>query len=106
MVNVPVDDRDPLESENVLGVTRGDGDVVDEAEAHRAIGQRMVARRAHERESAALHGSDRAPRGKERCLERGRAGDRVAVQPRLLLERGKPLEIGDVMDALDLGAGR
>ena len=52
VVHVPVDDRDALESERVLGVASGDRDVAEEAEAHRAVGERVVARRPDEREPA------------------------------------------------------
>ena len=58
----------------VLGVARADRDVVEEAEAHRAIRGRMVARRAHRAERRGesspdyaidrlRHGSDRPDRG-------------------------------------------
>jgi hypothetical protein len=35
VVDVPVDDRDPLDAESVLCVPRCDRDVAEEAEAHR-----------------------------------------------------------------------
>ena len=66
VVDVPVEDRDALEAELGLRETGGDGDVVEEAEAHRAAGERMVAGWPYEREAVALDGLDRAPGGEQR----------------------------------------
>ena len=63
MVDVPVEDRDALQAELGLREAGGDGGVVEEAKAHRAAGERMVAGRPHEREAAALDGLDRTAGG-------------------------------------------
>jgi len=49
VMDVPVDDRHPLQAGDEQ-LARRDGDVVEEAEPHRPVGRRMVTRRAHERE--------------------------------------------------------
>ena len=63
VVDVEVDDRDALEPELGLRVARRDGDVVEEAEAHRPVGERVVAGRADEREAAAVDRLERDPGG-------------------------------------------
>ena len=47
VVHVEVDDRHALQAAHVERVARRDGDVVEEAEAHRLAARRVVARRAH-----------------------------------------------------------
>jgi len=46
VVDVPVDDQDPLRQAEGEGMGRRHGDVVEQAEAHGAIRRRMVTRRA------------------------------------------------------------
>ena len=46
VVHVPVDDHHPLAAAHVDRMARGDGDVVEQAEAHRAAGLGVVAGRA------------------------------------------------------------
>ncbi len=46
MVDVPIEDQHTLESEHVKRVTCRDGDVVEQAETHRAGTQRVMPRRA------------------------------------------------------------
>ena len=62
----------------------------------------------HEREAAGIGGIDGAPRAEERGLPRRRAGDRVAVEPRLRPEARKEIEVRGAVDAADLlpGCGR
>jgi hypothetical protein len=61
MVDVIVDDRHAADAVNGLHVACSDGDVVDEAEAHRALRERVVAGRADEREAVPVDGRQRAP---------------------------------------------
>ena len=81
VMDVPVDDRHALEPELALGDARRDGDVVEDAEAHRAPGERVVARRPHEREAAAQRRLDRRARRERRSLVRRLGAERVAVEP-------------------------
>ena len=46
VVDVEIDDRDALGAVYRLGVTRGDGRIVEETKAHRRRDFRMMARRA------------------------------------------------------------
>jgi hypothetical protein len=64
-----------------------------------------MARWPHEREATGLGGGDGAPRAEERGLPRRRAGDRVAVQPRLDLEAREEIEVRGTVDAADLLPG-
>ena len=104
VVDVPIDDRDPLDPQRVLGVTRCDRDVAEQAEPHRAVSEGVVPGWTGEREATRLHGLDRAARGEQRRLERGGIGDRVAVEPHRLLECGDALDVGGVVHTLDLVA--
>ena len=89
VVHVEVDDRHALAS----GCARRDRDVVEDAEAHRAIGQRMMAGRPHEREATAARRLDRRSGGERRSLE-GRVGrDRVAVEPDALVDAADALHV-------------
>ena len=105
-MHIPVHDRDTLDPEHRPGVTGGDGDVPEHAEAHCAIWQRMVTRWPDEREAASLGRHDGAPCGKPRRLERRRAGRRVAVEPRLGIEHVDGLDVRRVVHALQLLPGR
>ena len=73
-----------------LRVARRDDDVVEDAEAHRAVVEGVVPRRAHEREPTDLDRADRAPRREPGRLLGRRLADRVAVEPALLRERCDP----------------
>ena len=59
----------------------------------------------HEREATGLGRVDGAPRAEERRLPRRRAGDRVAVEPRLRPEARKEIEVRGTVDAADLLTG-
>ncbi len=80
-MDVEVDDRNALEPELSLGDARRDGDVVEDAEAHRAAGERVVTGRPDEREAAAQRRLDRRAGRKRRCLVRRLGAERVAVEP-------------------------
>ena len=119
VVDVEVDDRDAFEAVRLEGVRGADGDVVEEAEAHRAAALGVVPGRPHgaERGRALLlqHEVDAehdgaggvACRGQRVRVERG---VRVEVVQSLLGARGLDLEhVGAVVDARDLivaGGGR
>ncbi len=133
VMHVPVDDRDALEPELALGDARRDGDVVEDAEAHRAAGERVMAGRPHEREPSAQRRLDRGARRERRRLVRRLGAERVAVEPdrrvaianqldvlggvaqeKLVLTRGAPLtpdvlaaeEDGETLGPVRMGAGR
>jgi len=79
-VDVPIEDRDPADAQLFLRVARRHDDVVEEAEAHRPVGERMVTGRANEREPAAVDGVERDARRERRRLPRGLRGDRVRIE--------------------------
>ena len=60
----------------------------------------------HERKPTGLSGVDGAPCTEECGLPRRRAGDRVAVEPRLGLEGREEIEVRGAVDAADLLPGR
>ena len=60
-MDVRVDDRHPLEAERGLRPAGRDRDPVEDAEAHRAVPQRVVAGRPAEREPTGSRRLDRAP---------------------------------------------
>ena len=77
VVDVPVHDQHPLEPVHVERAARGDRDVVEQAEAHRARGLGVMARRPRieipvrrRPSSEAVDQRDRAARGVQRRLER------------------------------------
>ena len=86
VMHVPVDDRDTLDAELRLRVTGRDDGVGEDAEAHGSIGERVVARRPYERETAHLDGAHGAPCRKPCRLPGGRAGRscrrRASTRPR------------------------
>ena len=92
-MHVEVDDRHALDPERALCRARGDRDVVEDAEAHRARRQRMVTRRSHERERTAQRGLYRGSGRDARSLEGRPARDRVGVEP---------LRLGDGSDPRDV----
>ena len=119
VMHVEIDDGDSLDAVGRLGVTGGDGDIIDEAEAHGIARAGVMARRARGHESVVgpprhhlVDGGDaaagRAPDGLDRlgthervAVERG-----VAFARRRLFERR---EIGLRMNALQrlwVGPGR
>ena len=106
MVNVPVDDRDPLEPELGLRVARRDRHVVEQAEAHRSARQRVVAGRADEREPAALRRVDRAARCEQRRFPARLRRDGIRVEQRPDLDRLEPVEVRRLVAAFDLLARR
>ena len=52
MVDVEVDDSDALQATDANGVSGGNCDVVEEAEAHGVVGHRVMARRTDQAEGA------------------------------------------------------
>src|SRR5919204_3243005 len=66
----------------------------------------MVARRADEREAAALYRIERAARGEQRSLPARLRGDRVRIEQRRHVDRLQPVEVGGLVAALDLLPGR
>ena len=106
VVDVPVDDRDPLEAELGLRRARRDRDVVEEAEAHRAVGGRVVAGRPHEREAAGADRLDRAAGGEQRRLVARLRRRRVAVEPGRSVDAADPRDVLGGVAALDLLDGR
>ena len=81
VMHVPVDDRDTFDAELPLCDARRNGDVVEDAEAHRALPQRVMPRRAHEREAAVERRLDRGAGGEHRGLVRRVGRHRVVVEP-------------------------
>ena len=97
VVDVPVEDQDALGAPAIERAPRGHRDVVEQAEAHRARGQRVVARRpvqrgAEARAVAAQQRVDQRHRPARR-VQRGAVGalgdDRVGVQ-RAAARRDRP----------------
>ena len=113
VVDVPVDDEDPLAEGRARG--RGDGDVVDEAEAHGPVGGGVMAGRADRDEGDAIsallecpEGGQPGPRGApcRRPRVRPRVRVRVDVTAPLRAEGLETGEIDRVMDARQLLQGR
>ena len=93
VVHVVVDDRDPREPELRLRVARRDRHVVEHAEAHRAVGEGVVAGRADQREAAAIDCLQGDP-GREHGGLPGRLGrDRVVVEEQRQLDRLQEREV-------------
>ena len=97
---------DALEAELGLRETGGDGDVVEEAEAHRAARERMVAGWPHEREAVALDGLDRASGGQQRRTVGRLRYRRVGVEPRRPVDGPHDVEVRLRVAAEDLRLGR
>ena len=106
VVDVEVDDRDTRKAELGLGVAGGDGDVVDEAEAHRAVGERVVPGRPDERERLPVDRLERDPRGQRGRFPRRLGADRVGVEQRGPVDRPEHLEVSRAVDTLQLFDGR
>ena len=88
VMDVDVDDGDALDSRLFERARDGDGDVVEEAEAHRAVRRRVVPGRANEAEGGIelaaqdrLRRGERAAGGAQRGLVRAGAGVSVGVEP-------------------------
>ncbi len=94
MVDVPVDDRDPPDAELGLRVSGRDRDVVEEAEAHRPVRGRVVARRPYEGEPVA---ADRFDRGAG--CEQGRLVGRIRSH-RVRIDERRPDDSADELEQL------
>ena len=99
VVDVEVDDGDTLEAAHVERVTRGDGDVVEEAKAHRAVARRVMARRPDRAEGVGdsavddrIGGGDGGAGGADRRSPGARRGDGVGVDRAALAAAGDALE--------------
>ena len=79
MMDVPVDDRHPLDAQLSLRPACRNRGRVEQAEAHRPITFGVVARRTRECEPVATHRLDRRPGGEERRLERRVGAECVLV---------------------------
>ena len=114
MMHVPVDDEDPLPECRARG--RGDGDIVDQTEAHGPVGGRMMPRRPDRDEGDALAAL-------LECLQGGQPGPcaaprrRPRVRPRAYVsastfpaafraERRQAGQVGRIVDARQLVHGR
>ena len=106
MVDVEVDDRDAPEPALDLRVAGCDGDVVHEAEAHRAGGEGVVSWRPHEREGAAVDRFERDARSEGGGRPRGLRGDSIGIEQRRARDLLEPVEVRGIVDALELLAGR
>ena len=85
-MHVPIDDQHAIELMLVASDAGRDGDVVEQAEAHRPLGERMMAGRPHEAQRrlrfAREHAIDRIARragGQLGHVERRGADDRVRI---------------------------
>jgi hypothetical protein len=107
VVDILVDDGDALQSKLVEGVTRCHRNIVDQTEAHRAVGGGVAPRRSNEGESvvtfAAQNRLDGARRGAggqggrfPRCV--GRIGVEVDLTAALFTKALNGIEISLVMD--------
>jgi hypothetical protein len=111
MMHVEIDDGDALGAMRRLGVTGGDGDVVDKAEAHRIAHARVMAGRARCDKGRVgfaahhfVHSGDGAARRTPDGFERRGAHDRIAVERGIGLARLRFFERGEItfrMDALE-----
>ena len=90
VVHVEVDDRDALEAVRLERVHRRDGDVVEDAEAHRPRARRVMPRRAHAAERAL-----RLAAGDEIGGEHRRAGGAQRRIPGVRVHRGVGVEVHD-----------
>jgi len=113
VVHVPVHDQHARAARDQVG--GDDRDVVEQAEPHRPIAQRVVARRAHRHEPDALAPArqlldDAQPGAGGELGERervvGGVGVLVEVAPALVAEDAQLLEVRGVVDAGELRARR
>ena len=85
-----------------LRVPRGDRDVVEQAEAHRPIGERVVPRWPHEREAAAVDRLERDPRRERRRVPRRLRADRVGVEVHGPVDGAEQRQVAGRVDAREL----
>ncbi len=88
MMNVPVDDEDSFQIEFLLSMPSGNGNVIEQAESHRPVGQSVVSRRSDQTEcpmgAAGGDEMDRLAGGAgrlERDIQGKRADNRVRIEP-------------------------
>ena len=110
VMDVEIDDRHALDAMGGQRVRGADRDVVEQAEAHRAVALGVVARRAHGAEGgAAFAAHDEVGREHDRARGMARRGQRVRVHRRVRIEemeagrRALGLDRGDVLPAVDPG---
>ena len=78
----------------------------EDAEAHRRRLERVVPRRANQREAAARDGLDRAPGGEASRLPGRRGGVRVGIEPDLARDRLDRVDVARGVHELDLAPRR
>ncbi len=107
VVDVPVDDQDPVEPEPLDGVRRGDGDAAEQAEAHRLVGPGVVAGRPDRAEGPAIGPlDDRRDRIDRRARREPRREGRAGRDPGVDLDlpaasRGEGVDCRDVAGRVD-----
>src|SRR6266513_5725454 len=74
MVNIPVDNKDPLQPMLLPRVVRSEGDVSEKAETHCPIVDRVVTRRTDGREAALMDATDREIDRRENAAGTGGGG--------------------------------
>ena len=109
VVDVPVEDHHPFDLLHSKRMTYGDGDVVEQAEAHRPLGLGMVTRGTVRAEAARhitvekhVHQRHRPPGRVHGRLERAFAGNRIEVDV-TPTATGEALDRGDVRLRVDPG---
>jgi hypothetical protein len=101
VMDVPVDDGDAPESVFPLRVTRRDGDVIEQAESHPAVGRGMVAGRPHRAEGV-FPGARDDPVDRVEESAGGGPGDRERLGAVVRVARAELA----VSPAIDLGEDR
>ena len=103
VMDVPIQNQDPLDLVLLLYVDRGDRDVVEQAEAHRAIPLGVVPRGSHGTEGSAnlpihhrVHRCQSCSCGRERRMVRLRAGGCVPIVQQ------SPTSVADILHKLDI----
>jgi hypothetical protein len=103
VMDVEIDNRDPLQAMHFQRVARGNRDVVEKAEAHGAGRFRMVARRPHAAECIVITpfdhrvgGGHRSAGGAQRGLPRMRIHRRIRVDLGVALVRRTAADVVDV----------
>ena len=102
MVDVEVDDGHPLEPELGLRVARRHRGVVDQAKAHRPVGERVMPRWSDEREATPVDRLESDPRGERRRLPRGLGSNRVRVELHRSVDPPQQREVVGHMHACQL----